>query len=43
MAQQPGEGELQQVRANVAAADWHLSPADLAEVDKLTQAAAVSR
>jgi aryl-alcohol dehydrogenase-like predicted oxidoreductase len=38
-----GATRPEQVRANVAAAGWRLSPADLAEVDKLTQAAAVSR
>jgi len=38
-----GATRPEQVRANVAAANWRLSPADLAEIDKLTQVAAVSR
>ena len=37
-----GATRPEQVRANVAAAGWHLTPADLAEVDRLTQVAAVS-
>jgi aryl-alcohol dehydrogenase-like predicted oxidoreductase len=37
-----GATRPEQVKANVAAAGWHLSPADLAEVDKLTQVAAVA-
>ncbi|HEV7503693.1 MAG TPA: aldo/keto reductase [Thermoanaerobaculia bacterium] len=33
-----GATKPEQVRANVAAAGWHLSPADLAEIDELARA-----
>jgi aryl-alcohol dehydrogenase-like predicted oxidoreductase len=37
-----GATQPEQVQANVAAAGWQLTPADLAEVDKLTQVAAIA-